>query len=239
MGENFIYKSEGFIDKSDFIESGLFRNQPSPETYSGDDLVSSNIGDAQLAFSELHATYTTGSGKHRHTHTIFRGLFFVVRFPGSFKDNIIITKNPDSFSSSYLPPVSLETLNKMGDRQASLSFQGNKMFIAISFAEKLFEPDMGESLLKYQTVSDYYLYLKFAVETVEGLIKDAGIWEPGEIPAQPQQTPCGISGEQQAVTVSVNPEQQRESSFYKGPCPACGTNISEETKFCIKCGYKL
>jgi len=250
LGESFSYNPAGFIDKVEFMQSGIFKNKPHPSGYHGDDFVSGNIGDARLSFSELRATYTTGSGKHRHTHTIFKGLFFVAHFPGRFKDNIIMNMNQGGFSGGYFPSNSLETLGDMGNKQVSVSFQGNKMFIAISFTEDLFEPKMDRSLLDYYAIGDYYRYLKFAFETVEGLIRNSGIWSPGEqaaMPPQPQQIPYGISREHQQVPVrgpleqqpSARGEQYADSSFYEGLCPSCSSPITEQTAFCINCGYKL
>jgi len=248
LGESFIYNPAGFIDRFDFTESGIFRDRPYPSGYHGDDFVSGNIGDAKLSFSELRATYTTRSGKHRHTHTIFKGLFFVAHFPGRFKDNIIMNMNQGG-GGSYFPANSLESLGNMANKEVSVSFQENKMFIAISFTEDLFEPKMDKSLLDYYAISEYYRYLKFAFETVDGLIKNSGIWSPGEqaaMPSQPQQLPYGISRAPQQVPVRGTLEQQpagREqyggSSFYEGLCPSCNSPITEQTAFCIKCGYKL
>ncbi|MFZ9010952.1 MAG: DUF3137 domain-containing protein, partial [Anaerohalosphaeraceae bacterium] len=86
------YQADGLIDKHTFKGSKLFTH--SIDRYKGEDLVRGRAGKTDIAFSELHAEYKTGSGKDTHWHTIFKGLFFIADFNKHFRSQTLVL--PDS-----------------------------------------------------------------------------------------------------------------------------------------------
>lgn len=86
------YQADGLIDKYTFKASKLFTHPI--DRYKGEDLVSGRVDKTDIAFSELHAEYKTGSGKDTHWHTIFKGLFFMADFNKHFRGQTLVL--PDS-----------------------------------------------------------------------------------------------------------------------------------------------
>lgn len=76
------YEPEGYVWKTQYDEADLFRKEL--DTYTGNDLFRGKLGEVDFSFSELLCQYETGSGKNRHTHTAFRGFFFVGEFHREF-----------------------------------------------------------------------------------------------------------------------------------------------------------
>lgn len=76
------YGPERCISKSLYDEADLFRTEL--DHYSGNDLFTGKLGEVDFSFSELLCQYQSGSGKNRHTHTAFRGFFFVGEFHRDF-----------------------------------------------------------------------------------------------------------------------------------------------------------
>lgn len=65
---------EQSVDRHNVIKSKLIN--PSFNGFKGEDYIKGKMGEIDLEFSELNLTKTTGSGKHKRTVTIFKGLFF-------------------------------------------------------------------------------------------------------------------------------------------------------------------
>jgi hypothetical protein len=68
------YFPDRHLRREVFDQSRLFRTRL--DTFRGDDLLQGAAGETPFECSELEATYTTGSGKSRKTHDVFKGLFF-------------------------------------------------------------------------------------------------------------------------------------------------------------------
>jgi hypothetical protein len=88
LGAGLMYRPDERVPQGTFMRSGIV--QRSLDRYSGDDLVSGNVGATALAFSEVHAEYKTESTdkdghKTEHWHTLFRGLFLQADFNKHFK----------------------------------------------------------------------------------------------------------------------------------------------------------
>jgi hypothetical protein len=79
---SFLYQPDSCIHSSDYKYSGIF--QKAYDSYRGDDYVCGQIGDTNLAFSEIETSYKTGSGNSRRTVTIFHGLFAIADFQKNF-----------------------------------------------------------------------------------------------------------------------------------------------------------
>jgi hypothetical protein len=76
------YSPDNFVSKSLYDDAGLFRE--SLDTYTGNDFFAGRLGEVDFQFSELLCQYTSGSGKNRQTHTVFRGFLFVGDFHRDF-----------------------------------------------------------------------------------------------------------------------------------------------------------
>ncbi len=67
------YFPDRHVGRQAYDESRLFRTQL--DKFRGDDLLQGTFGDTPYECSELEASYTTGSGDDRKTHSVFTGLF--------------------------------------------------------------------------------------------------------------------------------------------------------------------
>jgi hypothetical protein len=98
------YAPMEYVYQNDFTQSQLFSS--SITDYKGEDLVQGvikpseaeqkqgNLGETMLKFSEICAQKTTRSSKHRHTITIFRGLFFIADFNKKLRGTTLV--KPDT-----------------------------------------------------------------------------------------------------------------------------------------------
>lgn len=96
IAPNWSYQPKGYISKTEYANSGLFRKQYN--YYGGDDLITGVIDQTSFRCSELHTEYETHStdsnGNSRSTrHTIFRGLFFHADFHKHFVGQTYLSPN--------------------------------------------------------------------------------------------------------------------------------------------------
>lgn len=112
IDEDLEYSKSGYIRESLFMLCQIF--QKSPDRYRGDDFVSGKVGATKIKFSEIHAEYQSGSGKNRHWHTIFKGLFFVGDFNKDFTCRTVV-----------LPDTAEKFFGRIGQKLQSLNkFRG-------------------------------------------------------------------------------------------------------------------
>jgi flagellar biosynthesis protein FliQ len=112
IDENLDYAPSRCIPKSIFVSSKIFTTKPN--RYKGDDLVTGKVGSTAIKFSELHAEYESGSGKNRHRHTVFKGLFFVGDFNKHFRGETVV-----------LPDTAEKLFGRLGQKLQSLNvFRG-------------------------------------------------------------------------------------------------------------------
>ena len=179
FGESFTYNPSGYIELSDFVESDLFKRKTSSSEYRyyGEDLVTGYINSVKITFSEVKAILYGGG----RTRMLFKGLFFVLTFPEVFKEkNLSTTVSPDQsdINNTYLSKESSHLIKCLSKQYINLSIKGSKMYIAAElWQQNLFEPRIDKSLLDFNEVNMYFIYLKFALETVEGLLKKPEIWD--------------------------------------------------------------
>jgi len=112
IDENLSYEPKRCIDKSTFMLSKIFTTKPN--RYKGDDFVSGKVGATRMQFCELNAEYETGSGKDRHTYTVFKGIFFIADFNKHFNGQTIV-----------LPDTAEKLFGRLGQKLQSLNvFRG-------------------------------------------------------------------------------------------------------------------
>jgi hypothetical protein len=112
IDENLNYNPKGYIPKSTFMLSKIFTTKPN--IYKGDDFVSGKVGATQIQFSELNAVHESGSGKNKHSVTVFKGIFFVGDFNKHFIGETIV-----------LPDTAEKLFGRLGQKLQSLNvFRG-------------------------------------------------------------------------------------------------------------------
>ena len=108
IDENLSYNRMGYISKSAFMLSQIFKTKPN--RYKGDDLVSGKVGETKIQFSELNAEYESGSGKNRSVRTVFRGLFFIGDFNKDFTCRTVV-----------LPDTAEKLFGRIGQKLQSMN----------------------------------------------------------------------------------------------------------------------
>lgn len=117
IDENLSYEPQRCIDKSTFMLSKIFTTKPN--RYKGDDFVSGKVGATQIQFSELNAAHESGSGKNRHRHTVFKGIFFMGDFNKDFVGETVV-----------LPDTAEKLFARFGQKLQSLNvFRGQLILL--------------------------------------------------------------------------------------------------------------
>ena len=163
INPDWSYDSEGLISQAIFESSGLFTTKI--DRYEGDDLVVGVIEKTEFQFSEVKAEHRSKSSDNKvEWRTIFQGLFAHAEFnkeiqgrtfvypevPGKLGAIMGKVYNVDKKSverikleSPEFTPSMMEAMVNIRNRYgnlASFSFIGSKVYVAMSFAEELFEP---------------------------------------------------------------------------------------------------
>ncbi len=98
VDENLKYNMDGYISKSEFLNSKIFEHKI--DKYSGEDMVYGKIDKTEIKFSEVLAQYITRDSKGRtQTHTLFKGIFFEADFNKEFTSFIQV--KPDIAESMF------------------------------------------------------------------------------------------------------------------------------------------
>ena len=153
----FSYDPEFSVPESDYLESELFKK--AHERYRGEDCVSGRIGDTELTFSEVHTTYTRGSGRNKQTVTVFRGLFAVADFHRNFQGSIYI-----------LPDMAESMLGTWGqDLQAMNPTHGQLV--------RLEDPEFEQYFVVYASnqISSRYILSTSMMQRITEFRKRAGV----------------------------------------------------------------
>lgn len=97
----FIYNAKKGIERSIFDKSKIFSDDPRVAEYTSEDLISGNIGNTYLEFSEVVAKISTGTKNNPSYSDLFRGLFFVVKLDKKFHSQTLILNDVDKSSFSW------------------------------------------------------------------------------------------------------------------------------------------
>jgi hypothetical protein len=92
LGQGLAYKPESSLTKADFLGMDLFNKKC--ENWKSEDEIDGRKNQVSYSLHEAKATRTEGSGKHRRTVTIFRGLIVRLDFNKNFAGRTIVI--PDS-----------------------------------------------------------------------------------------------------------------------------------------------
>jgi hypothetical protein len=204
LGPSFSFFPEEHIPYKHFKQSHLFLIKP--DHYSGDDMVTGNIGGVNIQFSELDVGYqTTNEKEQKDWHVIFRGMFFVATVPTPFPTNVSIFPDHNrkffkrqgrniqklnhihkgkqvlihnkEFNDEYVvyadnPALAREVItdyligkimdfHKSSHYRPYMSFQGDKIFVAVEFGHELFEMNIRKSFLNQSYIRGFFDDLAF------------------------------------------------------------------------------
>jgi len=129
VDENLKYNRTGFIHKSVFMASEIFKTKPN--RYKGDDLVQGRIGATEIEFSEVEAKHKSGSGKNRSEHVVFKGLFFIGDFHKHFTCRAVV-----------LPDTAQKLFGRLGRKLQSMNFTRDDLI-------KLEDPEFEKHFVVY------------------------------------------------------------------------------------------
>jgi len=84
-----VYRKEGCVHESSYINSGLFPKDY--DRYQGSDLVEGMVEGVSLRFSDLHVEEKRKTKNNKEEwHTIFQGLFFIADFHKEFRSKTYV-----------------------------------------------------------------------------------------------------------------------------------------------------
>src|SRR5262245_48367174 len=160
------------IPETVFDEPGIFHRGG----YWSDDLVRGRIGETPFEAAEVWRTYSTGTGKSRRTHTVFRGLFFHVDFNRVVRGTTIVD------------PVSAKAYQAADRSQMQRVAVGEQPFAAAfkvyatdpAEAHEILTPALLDRLLSLQQHTDRPIFVGLKSNRLYlGVHYDQALFEPG------------------------------------------------------------
>lgn len=117
-------------------------------------------------------------GQKLQSLNIFRGELIKLEDP-EFERYFAVYGN-NQIEARYILSTSLMKrivdFKKKSNRKIYLSFVGSKVFVAISYTRKLFEPRLFKTLLDFEPIRQYYEDLELAIGIVDDLNLNTRIW---------------------------------------------------------------
>ena len=155
---NLNYTPGGYIKKSEYFQSKLFKKNP--DIYNGEDYISGKLNATDFKMSELHSMYEVKNKNGKTKHTIFQGLFMVADFHKYFH------------SETYILPETMWQsigLHKKKHEGADLITMENEAFerrfrvfsTSDQDARYILSPSMMERILELQTKYGNEISLSF------------------------------------------------------------------------------
>lgn len=163
IDEHLSYEPRGYIPKSTFMMSKIFKQKPN--RYKGDDYVSGKIGATEIEFCELDAVHESGSGKNRSRVTIFKGMFFIADFNKDFTSETVV-----------LPDTAEKLFGRLGQKLQSLNvFRGQLIKLEDPEFERFFvvygddqvqaryilSTSLMERIVEFKKKTDRKVYISF------------------------------------------------------------------------------
>lgn len=94
LGHGMTYRPESGFTRRDFVDMHLFDHEP--DKFSSEDEICGQRNAVTYTLQEARATYEQGSGKHRRTVTIFRGVVIRLDFNKHFVGHTIVVSQAQS-----------------------------------------------------------------------------------------------------------------------------------------------
>ncbi|WP_304546232.1 DUF3137 domain-containing protein [Sulfurimonas microaerophilic] len=165
IDSSFHYIPDLHVDVEYFNRSYLF---PSPDRYSGNDLVKGKIDGVDLTFSDLHAEKEHRDSKGRRSYsTIFKGLFIISDFHKNFKGKTVVL--PDTAQSTFGDLIGsflqANNFSRSGDLVKMDSPEFEKEFVVYGSdqieARYILTHTLMEKILHYRKHSGHPVYVSF------------------------------------------------------------------------------
>lgn len=165
IDNSFHYIPDLHVASEYFNRSYLF---PSPDRYSGNDLVKGKIDGVDLTFSDVHAEKEHRDSKGRRSYsTIFKGLFIISDFHKNFKGKTIVL--PDTAQSAFGDLIGsflqANNFSRSGDLVKMDSPEFEKEFVVYGSdqieARYILTHTLMEKILHYRKHSGHPVYVSF------------------------------------------------------------------------------
>jgi hypothetical protein len=121
LGHGLSYTAESRFTKQDFLDMDLFNRRV--EQWRAEDEVSGRRNAVTYSILEAKATRTEGSGKHRRTVTIFKGVIVRLDFNKHFQGHTVVVPNSESQILGGLFGESSSRRNKELCRMENVDFE--------------------------------------------------------------------------------------------------------------------
>jgi hypothetical protein len=150
------YNPDFGISKELFRAGDMFRHKI--DRYHSEDMVQGKVGQTDIAFSEVHAEYKTGSGKDTHWHTIFKGLVFIGDFHKDFRGRMVV-----------LPDTAEKLFGGLGQKLQGWNLSRNSLI-------KMDDPEFEREFVVYGTdqVESRYILSPSLMERICAFRKKIG-----------------------------------------------------------------
>jgi len=117
-------------------------------------------------------------GKMFQSWNVLRGRLIKLEDPEFEK--FFVVYGDDQIQARYILSTSLMeriiNFKKKTNRPIYLSFVGSRVFVAVSYTKKLFEPRLFRTILDFELVQEYFEDLQLAIGTVDDLNLNTRIW---------------------------------------------------------------
>lgn len=161
LGQGLAYKPESSFTKQDFLEMDLFNKRC--EQWKSEDEIEGRKNQVSYSLHEAKATRTEGSGKHRRTVTIFKGLIVRLDFNKNFAGRTIVIPQSEGEMLGGLFGESESRGRKEIVRLENADFENTFTVYATSDQEAryLLTPKLMELVLEAQTLLGADVRLSF------------------------------------------------------------------------------
>ncbi|MDH4944251.1 DUF3137 domain-containing protein [Sulfurimonas sp. C5] len=183
IDNTFRYIPNMHIDVEFFKRSQLF---PSPDRFSGNDLVKGKIDGVDLKFSDLHAEKEYKDSKGRRSYsTIFKGLFIVSDFHKNFQGHTVVLPDiaQNTFGDMIGSFLQSNNFTRRGELIKMDSPEFEKEFVVYGSdqieARYILTHSLMEKILHYKKHSGHPVYVSFKGQNIYMAIEyNKDLFEP-------------------------------------------------------------
>ena len=243
------YEKNKYVAVSKFNASEIFRKQPN--RYSGDDYVYGKVGETLVEFSEIHASYESGSGRNRTDHKIFDGLFFIADFNKHFRKKVFVLPDTAEKLFGSLAGGFFQSMNKSrGDLIKLEDPVFEKMFAVYGEdqieARYILTTSLMKRIADLKNKANNDIYISFVDSKVNiAIFFNRNLFEPNVF-----QSVLGSREIKKFFTdleliigivndLNLNTRIWSKQSQMPSQCPSCHAAVTSSPLYCPKCGTKI